>query len=98
MFNQLGLLAPPAGPFQLKSAYDFFFGIYIASTDSWLYDWFNDQFGITFEEIEIEPGVTVEVAFYDLLNYVSFQAFKLTDDYTCPLPCPFTTDPFELPA
>lgn len=97
MFIFMGIFAPPAGPWQEKHAYDLFFSLNIASTDSWLYEWFNTNFGVTFGEIEIEPGVTIEVAFWDLPIYLSFQLWKLDPGFSCPLPCPYTSGPFELP-
>lgn len=96
MFNLLGILAPPALNYYLREAYDLFFTLNIAPTDSWLYDYFNDSFGITFAELEIEPGVTINVAYWDILNYASFQIWRFDPKYECPTPCPFTSPPFAL--
>jgi hypothetical protein len=97
MFDWMGTFAPPAGPYYLAAFYDLQFGAFIGPKNSWLYDWFNTAFGVTFGEIEIEPGVTIEVAFWDVANYLSFQLWHLNAGHACPVPCRYSSPPFVLP-
>jgi hypothetical protein len=97
MFDFMGTFAPPAGPYYLRDFYDFQFGAFIGPKNSWLYDWFNTSFVVTFGTIEIEPGVEIEAAFWDVANYLSFQLWKLNPGHACPVPCKYTEPPFALP-
>jgi len=97
MFEWMGTFSPPVGPYYLKDFYDDQFAFFIGPTSSWLYDWFNTSFEVTFGTIEIEPGIEVEVAIWNPLFYASFQLWKLNPAHGCPEPCPYTSGYFALP-
>jgi len=56
-----------------------------------------DIWEITFGEVELFPGVFTEAAIWTIDGYLSFGAFKLTEAYSCPKPCRYTTGIFALP-
>jgi len=97
MLNFLGNLTPIPDVAVLRSSYDSAFAANIAPTDSWLYDYFNTSFEVTFGEVDIPPFGTVSAAVWSLSMWTSFQLFKDEDGYSCPNPCPFSSGPFTLP-
>jgi len=97
MLNFMGDMLALPDPIVARSTYDAAFETNIAPLDSWLYDYFNTTFEITFADVEILPGVFQESALWPLTNYLWFNLFRGSEEYTCPHVCPLTKGVFALP-
>lgn len=97
MLNFMGDMLAIPDPVVLRATYDAAFAANIAPVDSWLYDYFNTSFDVTFGEVEIIPGVFEEAAIWTLTMYISFNLFRGGDSWGCPRVCPLTTGVFALP-
>lgn len=61
------------------------------------YDLWAAIWEITFQEVEIVPGVFVDAAVWTLEGYLSFALFVGSEAYSCPKPCPLSSGAFALP-
>jgi len=97
MFNYMGTFSALPDPMVFRWAYDANFEALIAPKSSWLYDWFNTSFEITFAEVDIPLIGLTEMALWPLTDYASFILWQGDPGYACPDPCPYTTGYFALP-
>ena len=97
MFNYMGSLSPSPDVMSFRTVYDANFEAFIAPKTSWLYDWFNSSFEVRFATISIPVLGDTEMMIWDTLTWLQFQLWLTDPGYACPVPCPYTSDPFELP-
>jgi len=95
-FNFMGSWSALPDPIVARASYDTNFEALIAPKTSWLYDWFNSSFSVTFAFVDTPFG-EIEMAVWDLSSYISFQLWLTDPDYSCTDPCPYTTGYFALP-
>jgi len=93
----MGTFAPIPFPFALKTVYDAVWVANIGAIDTDWYNYWMIAFGLTVDEVEVEPDVFVEAVIWDLGNYLSYLAFTLTSDFLCPTPCSLVWTFFRLP-
>lgn len=63
-------------------------------------DWYNAWLMIwelSLVDVTIIPGLTLPGVAWNISAYLSFNLFKLTDDYACPKPCRYTSGIWTLP-
>jgi hypothetical protein len=97
MFNWMGDWTPTPFPQVFKSVYDAQFATLIAPTDSWLYDWFNAQFEVSFPTVSFPIIGDIVTAEWELASWGQYHIFKATDEWACPKLCRYSTGNFALP-
>lgn len=97
MFNFMGSLTPTPDVMAFRTVYDGNFEAFIAPKTSWLYDYFNTSFEVAFATVDLPIIGETEMAIWDLSSWLQFQLWTGEDGYSCPDPCPYTSEPFALP-
>lgn len=98
MFNHMGDMAVFPDPLVARTTYDDWFEEFIGPKDSWLYDYFNQSWDITFQEVDIPIIGPTEAAVWTLTMWGKFNLFRDSSPvYSCPSPCPYSSGPFTLP-
>lgn len=93
----LGDIVALPDPVIAVGTYDAAWAANVGTPGSNLYDWFAVNFHITFEVVEVLPGVFLDAAVWTLGDYLSYNLFKGEEEWSCPDPCKYTSFPFSLP-
>lgn len=97
MLNFMGSWLAFPDPVVSLATYDATWESLFDEAGSEWYQLWADIWGITFGEVVIIPPVPEEAAIWTIDGYLSFGVFKLTEAYTCPKPCRYTSGIFTLP-